>query len=209
MRPDSRLLIRVCPVPFVVCLLQLLDEYFVAVAAVVRPELLFVQNHFSTRKRGQKLANREPVRVQSRARPSEKSVNVESISPLERALQEQPRRVKANKVQICRWREGALAQLPDIESEFRAHMRVRIFLVGDVRSVLFCQLRKLDACGGIGPNGVSNRVAQIVRKRSNRKRIFIHVVRLSEQIVHEISRADVVRQLAEKGVFKWVVAHVL
>src|SRR5215469_7916793 len=132
MRPDSRLLIRVCPVPFVVCLLQLLDEYFVAVAAVFRPELLFVQNHFSTRKRGQKLANREPVRVQSGARPSEKPVNVESISSLKRALQQRPWRVEANKIQICGWRKGALGQLPDIESELRAHMRVRIFLVGDV-----------------------------------------------------------------------------
>ena len=54
-----------------------------------------------------------------------------------------------------------------------------------------------------------DRIAQVVRQRPNRKRILVDRLRIAKQPGNEISRANVVREIAEKLFAERVVPHVL
>ena len=59
------------------------------------------------------------------------------------------------------------------------------------------ELWKLDGDGEIGGFGVTDRVANVMRKRANGEGEFVGVLRIAEKIDNEIAGADVVGQVGE------------
>lgn len=95
-------------------------------------------------------------------------------------------------------RQPMMSQLIDVEGELGADVRVWILIIGDRLAVLSCQLRKLKRRRWVDALAVPDIVAQIMRKRSNRKCQFIDIVRIPEQRGDEVAGANIMGEIAEE-----------
>jgi len=101
-----------------------------------------------------------------------------------------------------------LGYLRDVKSEFRADVRLRIVFVGHAFAVSSLELWIIDSDGPVYvrmPLGVRG----VVRKGSQRKRVFIRVLRILEQVDNEVSAADVMHEIAKMPIPERVITNVL
>ena len=56
---------------------------------------------------------------------------------------------------------------------------------------------------------MSRQVVRVVRQRAKRERVFVHIRRLAHERLDEVSRPDVVQQVAEEMTAERVVAEIL
>ena len=85
----------------------------------------------------------------------------------------------------------------DVESEFSLNVLVLAFRVIHRSTVLGAELWELNGDGEIGGFRVTDRVANVMRKRANGEGKFVGVLRIAEKIDNEIAGADVVGQVGE------------
>ena len=86
---------------------------------------------------------------------------------------------------------------------------MRIFVVGDERTVLLFERWEADGGGGIDGVVVADVVAEVMRHGSQGEGVFIGIARIAQEGSNEIAAADVVGQVAEEFVIKRIVAEIL
>ena len=86
-----------------------------------------------------------------------------------------------------------MCDLVDVEGKFRLNVLVLAFGIADGRSVFCLQLGKLDWNSKVGGVRVAERIADIVRERTDSEGQLVRVVRIPEEVNHKVTGANVVR----------------
>ena len=105
--------------------------------------------------------------------------------------------------------EAVLAELVDVEGEFDADVLVFALGIVDRWAVFLRELGKLDGNGAVGGIGVSDVVADVVRERSDGEGEFVGVMSVAKKAGDEVSRADIVGEVAKENIAEGKVAKIL
>src|ERR1700691_5226667 len=106
-------------------------------------------------------------------------------------------------------RVTALRYFQYVESEFRLYVGQLILFIGDRVAVFLFQLGIEDRNGAICADGVAFCVSGVMRESSERERVAIQVLRVTDEGEDEIPAAHVVRQVAEEKTSVRIISHVL
>ena len=87
-----------------------------------------------------------------------------------------------------------------IKPKFSSTVSGLVILVSNRITEAISERRKIDSHSSIGRQWVTSGVGAVVLKGAQGKRLFIHILSVSDQSLDEVSGADVVRKIAEEGV---------
>ena len=111
--------------------------------------------------------------------------------------------------QVVDRRQAVVGNLVDVEGELSLDMLVFAFGIVHHRPVARAQFWKLHGYREIRRLGVTDGIADVVRKRAHRKRQFVRVAGVAKQVDDKVAGAHIVRQVRKKLVAKRIVADVL
>src|SRR5262245_63326279 len=91
----------------------------------------------------------------------------------------------------------AAANFYHVKAKLSLDMSGGIVLVGNVITILPAELGIEQRDRFVDRNSMAGAISRIMRKRSQRKRVLIHITGVSDQRFDEVAGSDVVGQVAE------------
>jgi len=110
---------------------------------------------------------------------------------------------------ITEGRHAVMRDLVDVKGEFGPHMLVFAFGVADHRSVFRTQFWEFYRYGAVGGFGVSYRIGNVMRERTDGEGKLVRVARIAKQVEHKVAGANVVGEVRKRLVAERIIADVL
>ena len=155
-------------------------------------------------------AHRETICIYvDTASASRRKVLVQAVRLVKRESKQLHRHLQPDMPQVVDRRHAVMRNFVDVKRKFRLHMLPLALGVIHYRTISRAKFGKFDGNREVDRLRMSNRVANVVRKRPHREGEFIRISRIAQQVHDEIPGAHVVGKVGVSDIAKRVISNVL
>src|SRR4029077_4425548 len=158
---------------------------------------------------GNELADVVAVRVERFVFVDKHVLQLEAIGLAKGLVENSAGNFKSDEVVIAVWSVAFPRDFEYVKSKFGLHMPQPAVLIGNAVAELLPQAGIQNRNSSVSAEAVTVVVRRVMRKRAGGESVLIEIFRIPQQREDEIAAADVMREVAEKGVPVRVIAHIL
>src|SRR6185369_1993641 len=161
------------------------------------------------RRLGNYHARRATISAESKIEIGKDVLKVKAISHFESALEDRLGNLEPDEVVIVFRAIAASRHLNYIEPELSLEVRLRVFNVRHPLPIFGAQLWIKHGDRAVHRHCVPVVIGNVVRERTQSERVFIEILRFSEQRFDEVAASYVVHEVGEELASERVITHVL